>query len=91
MADDNATVLIEGWAHNPFAAEALGLLQRRLDVGDIDIEDGMAFVTGTSSDPARDSDAILGCDAVDEGVAIWLGDLRCNGGVLGVGQPKSSP
>src|SRR4051812_9875373 len=85
VADDDATVLIEGGTHDPGTAEAFGFLQSRLDVGDPDVEESMAFVGGAPSDPARDSGAISGCDLVDEGIAVRLGDFRCHRGVLLVG------
>lgn len=52
-----------------FASEAFGSLQCRLDVGDGDVEDGMARVARSASDAATDAAPILGGDEVQESVA----------------------
>jgi hypothetical protein len=56
-------------AHPALAAEALGLLQGGLDIGNADIEDHMAFVARASADAARDPGPVGGRDAVHEAIS----------------------
>lgn len=63
MADDEP-----GWGlvrpHLSGPAEALGLLQRGLDVGNGDLEHRMGAVVRASADAARNPDAVAG--------RVWL-------------------
>ena len=57
-------------AHPARPAEALGLLERGLDVGNADVEDHVAVVAHASADAARDPDPVVGRVAVDREDAV---------------------
>src|SRR5580704_3773645 len=59
-------------AHLALPAQALGPLQRRLDVGDADVEDHVAVVRGASADAAGNPGSVAGRAAVHEPVVRWL-------------------
>ena len=61
-------------AHPARPAEALGLLERRLDVGNADVEDHVAIVAHASADAARDPGPVAGGVAIHEPVVPRLRD-----------------
>ncbi len=73
-------------------AEALGLLERGLDVGNADVEDHVAVVAHASADAARDPDPVAGRVAVHEPVVRRLGDrLRETGALVSNSHPNRLP
>jgi hypothetical protein len=76
VADDEARARVLLGTQQALAAQALGLLQRRLDVGDADVEDRVARVAPPAADAARDADAVVGRVSVGEPVVARLRDGR---------------
>ena len=67
-------------AHPARPTEALGLLERGLDVGNADVEDNLTVVAHASADAARDPGPVAGRVAVHEPVVPRLRDcLRDRG------------
>jgi hypothetical protein len=67
-------------AHSARAAEALGLLERSLDVRNADVENHVALVAHPSADAAGDPGPVAGRVAVHKPVVSRLGDrLRDRG------------
>jgi hypothetical protein len=60
------------WAHPPLPAQALGLLEGGLDVGNADIEEHVAVIARASADATRDPSPVAGRDAVHEAVVARL-------------------
>src|SRR5579859_4630662 len=55
-------------AHPALPAQAFGLLQGGLDIGNADVEEHMAFIAPASADTTRDPGPVAGRDAVHEAV-----------------------
>ena len=67
--------------HSTRPAEALGLLERRLDVRNADVEDHVALVAHPSADAAGNPGPVAGRVAVHEPVVSRLGDRLSDRGV----------
>src|ERR1700693_1483085 len=68
-------------AHSTRPAEALGLLERSLDVRNADVEDHVALIAHPSTDAAGDPGPVAGRVAVHEPVVSRLGDRLRDRGV----------
>jgi hypothetical protein len=62
--------------HSARPPETFGLLERELDVGDADVEDGVAHVAAPAAHAARYPGAVTGRVPVGEPVVTRLGDGR---------------
>src|SRR5450755_1846594 len=76
VADGEVCARVLLGAHPACPAEAFGLLQRGLDVGDADVKDRVARVAAPAADAARDPGAVAGGVPVGEPVVARLGDGR---------------
>src|ERR1051325_7946153 len=81
VSDDESLAGILLWAHPTLSAEALGVAERRLDIGHADVKQCVTVIACAAAHAPRDAGPVACRVAIDEAVAPRLRHCLCHGGV----------